>query len=304
MDGQQICVAYHELYQVERSFRMTKSDLVARPIFHRIRDSIEAHLTIVFAALAVSREAQARTGLSTKKIVQTLRPLRSATINLGSRQITAQPRIPDHAQTILDDLAQVSLNRYNSGQIAPVPHGLGNDIGVADVGLGLTAIGGGHLVGGSAGHVHHLLTVRCQQRQQQPGLGSGDIDCPDHQLGPSENGTDRLQDRALIVDDLRRPRSSARLVDQHTQWWPFRHRHPPNHAQSVVALRRSHFTTKSFPGQTLPGVPYGRPSQAVSQPEALPRCRERPRVFVALVTLMGNDLQPPLDSGPDDGRSA
>ena len=61
MDGQQVVAAYHELYQVERSFRMAKSDLAARPMFHRIRDSIEAHLTIVFAALAVSREAQART---------------------------------------------------------------------------------------------------------------------------------------------------------------------------------------------------------------------------------------------------
>ena len=59
---------------------MTKSDLAARPIFHRLRDSIEAHLTIVFAALAVSREAQARTGLSINKIVKTLRSLRSATI--------------------------------------------------------------------------------------------------------------------------------------------------------------------------------------------------------------------------------
>jgi len=98
--------AYHELYQVERSFRMTKSDLAARPIFHRIRDSIEAHLTIVFAALAVSREAQARTGVSIKKIIQTLRPLRSATISLGTQQITAPPRIPDQAQAILDDLTQ------------------------------------------------------------------------------------------------------------------------------------------------------------------------------------------------------
>lgn len=50
---------------------MAKSDLAARPMFHRIRDSIEAHRTIVFAALAVSREAQARTGVSIKKIIQT-----------------------------------------------------------------------------------------------------------------------------------------------------------------------------------------------------------------------------------------
>ena len=42
--------AYHQLFQIEKSFRMAKSDLQARPIYHRTRDSIEAHLTIVFAA--------------------------------------------------------------------------------------------------------------------------------------------------------------------------------------------------------------------------------------------------------------
>ena len=47
--------AYHQLWQVEKSFRMSKSDLRARPIFHHKRESIEAHLTIVMAALAVAR---------------------------------------------------------------------------------------------------------------------------------------------------------------------------------------------------------------------------------------------------------
>jgi hypothetical protein len=73
-------------------------------MFHRLRESIEAHLTVVFAALAVSREAQARTGLSIKKILQTLRPLRSATISLRGQQVTAPPQIPDDAQRILDAL--------------------------------------------------------------------------------------------------------------------------------------------------------------------------------------------------------
>jgi len=105
MDGPRGVGAYRDLYQIERSFRMAKSDLAARPIFHRIRESIEAHMTILFTALAVSREAQARTGLTIKKIIQTLRPLRSATISLGRQQITAPPRIPDEAKTILADLA-------------------------------------------------------------------------------------------------------------------------------------------------------------------------------------------------------
>ena len=56
LDGQAVIDAYHDLYQVERTFRMAKSDLRARPVFHHDRDAIEAHLTVVFAALAVARE--------------------------------------------------------------------------------------------------------------------------------------------------------------------------------------------------------------------------------------------------------
>src|ERR1700691_1608755 len=54
--------SYHQLWNIEKSFRMSKSDLRARPIYHRKRDSIEAHLTIVFAALAVTRFIEDRTG--------------------------------------------------------------------------------------------------------------------------------------------------------------------------------------------------------------------------------------------------
>jgi hypothetical protein len=106
MPGHEVVAAYHDLYQVERSFRMTKSDLAARPMFHRLRDSIEAHLTIVFTALAVSREAQARTGLTIRKILTTLRPLRSATLTISGNTITVPPRIPEASQKILHDLTQ------------------------------------------------------------------------------------------------------------------------------------------------------------------------------------------------------
>ena len=72
--------AYHQLWQIEKSFRMSKSDLRARPIYHHKRDSIEAHLTIVMAALAVSRWLERETACSIKKIVQTLRPYRSIAV--------------------------------------------------------------------------------------------------------------------------------------------------------------------------------------------------------------------------------
>ena len=42
--------AYHDLWRIEKSFRMSKHDLQARPVYHHQRESIDAHLTIVFAA--------------------------------------------------------------------------------------------------------------------------------------------------------------------------------------------------------------------------------------------------------------
>lgn len=102
MPRAEVISAYHDLWQVEASFRMTKSDLRARPVFHHQREAIEAHLTIVFAALATSRHLQAATGASIKKIVQTLRTIRSATIEVNGQQLTLEPKIPQHAKDLLD----------------------------------------------------------------------------------------------------------------------------------------------------------------------------------------------------------
>lgn len=46
VDAAELIGFYHRLWHVERSFRMAKHDLAARPVFHRTRDSIEAHLTV------------------------------------------------------------------------------------------------------------------------------------------------------------------------------------------------------------------------------------------------------------------
>ena len=96
--------SYHDLWHVEQSFRMSKTDLRARPMFHHQRDAIEAHLTIVFAALAVARYLQDATGLSIKRIVQTLRPLQQITVRIaGHEHIAADPLTPT-ATAILDAL--------------------------------------------------------------------------------------------------------------------------------------------------------------------------------------------------------
>ena len=43
MPATEVIAKYHDLWHVEKSFRMSKTDLAARPMFHRTRDAIEAH---------------------------------------------------------------------------------------------------------------------------------------------------------------------------------------------------------------------------------------------------------------------
>lgn len=102
MPASEVIGSYHDLWNVEASFRMSKSDLAARPMFHHLRDSIEAHLTIVFTALAVSRYVQDRTGLSIASVVKQLRPLRSATIAINGTTHTLPPLIPPDLQAIIN----------------------------------------------------------------------------------------------------------------------------------------------------------------------------------------------------------
>jgi len=93
--------AYHQLWRIEKSFRMSKHDLKARPIYHRKRESTGARLNIVFAALASTRLIQTRTGWSIKRFVRTTRRYKTIQIRAGQHILTAEdPLPPDLRDTI------------------------------------------------------------------------------------------------------------------------------------------------------------------------------------------------------------
>ena len=100
----EVTAKYHDLWHVEKAFRMSKTDLRARPMFHRTRDAIEAHLSIVFTALAVAHCIQERTGLAIANVIKQLRPLRSATITINGATQTFPPEIPAPQRKILASL--------------------------------------------------------------------------------------------------------------------------------------------------------------------------------------------------------
>ena len=99
---------YHDLWHVEAAFRMSKSDLRARPIFHHKEDSIEAHLTIVMASMAVSKIMEEQSGMAIKKIVKLLEPLRTAILVNKATGLRSEipPHIPKDCLHLIEKLSR------------------------------------------------------------------------------------------------------------------------------------------------------------------------------------------------------
>jgi transposase len=58
LTNQQIIENYNNLWHIEKAFRMSKTDLRIRPIYHRLRHRIEAHICIAFTAYCIYKELE------------------------------------------------------------------------------------------------------------------------------------------------------------------------------------------------------------------------------------------------------
>ena len=89
LSASMITEKYHDLWKVEKAFRITKSDLEARPIFLRLDETIKAHVTIIFASLAISKILEIQTGESIHQIIKTISRIFTHTIqNKNTKQTT------------------------------------------------------------------------------------------------------------------------------------------------------------------------------------------------------------------------
>jgi transposase len=71
----QVIENYKNLWHIEKAFRMSKTDLRIRPIYHRLRHRIEAHICIAFTAYSIYKELERilykeKSNLSIKKAAE------------------------------------------------------------------------------------------------------------------------------------------------------------------------------------------------------------------------------------------
>ena len=93
LSGKQVIANYNNLWHIEKAFRMSKTDLRIRPIYHRLRHRIEAHICIAFTAYSIYKELertlyQERSGLSLKTAVELTKNMYQITYTLPESRYT------------------------------------------------------------------------------------------------------------------------------------------------------------------------------------------------------------------------
>lgn len=97
---------YHELYKVEQAFRVAKSDLETRPIFHFKEDPIKLHLLICFLALVISKHIEIKTGISIRRFNTEYKKVTDAKMlnKLTQKEVIVKGKLTEIAEGLLAKL--------------------------------------------------------------------------------------------------------------------------------------------------------------------------------------------------------
>jgi transposase len=104
LTADQIIAHYADLYKVEQSFRMSKSDLRIRPVFHIKRERIEAHVLICMIDLLVMRVIEERVkplGLTYGRAIGAMSLAQSGLISDGKKTFVIEPEYTTTQKNIL-----------------------------------------------------------------------------------------------------------------------------------------------------------------------------------------------------------
>ncbi|NJM79191.1 MAG: hypothetical protein HC854_05250 [Flavobacterium sp.] len=97
---------YHELYKIEQAFRVAKSDLQTRPIFHFKEKPIQLHLLICFMALVISKHIEIKSEISIKRFITELKKVTDGSMlnTLTNKEVIVKGKITKTTEEILSKI--------------------------------------------------------------------------------------------------------------------------------------------------------------------------------------------------------
>ena len=91
LNGEQVIDSYNNLWKIEKAFRISKTDLKIRPIYHRIRERIEAHICISFVSYVLFKDLERiltlNTNISIKKAIKAINKMYEIVVPLPGERI-------------------------------------------------------------------------------------------------------------------------------------------------------------------------------------------------------------------------
>lgn len=105
---------YHQLWKIEKAFRISKHDLKIRPIYHRKQRRIEAHICLSFAAYKVYKELERllyekKASISAQKAIDIAKTIYNIKVRvMGSDKIIGKTIITNDQQRYLVNLFNLS----------------------------------------------------------------------------------------------------------------------------------------------------------------------------------------------------
>lgn len=105
-NNQTIIARYRELYRIEQAFRISKSDLQTRPIFHYKEEPIKLHLLICFMALIISKHVELQTETSIKTFIHECKKITDARLKnkITGKEITMRASSTNEILKIIEKL--------------------------------------------------------------------------------------------------------------------------------------------------------------------------------------------------------
>jgi transposase len=99
---------YHELYKIEQAFRVSKSDLQTRPIFHFKEEPIKLHVLICFMALAISKHIEIKSSMSIRAFLDKCKKITDGRLfnKINKKEIIMKAKVPDELAEIISKIIQ------------------------------------------------------------------------------------------------------------------------------------------------------------------------------------------------------
>lgn len=111
LTGEQVIEHYHNLWMIEKAFRISKTDLKIRPIYHRLRERIEAHICISFVSYLIFKEFErvlheSKTGISVSQAIKQINKMHEVIFQYSNgntqRVLLKNNQIQEHILQVID----------------------------------------------------------------------------------------------------------------------------------------------------------------------------------------------------------